>query len=134
MKSARLLILAFASAIAAPGFANGPMPADGNMSTQNSTVTTGGGTQMNSGRDRWTRRRIKHLRQQNDDYRKAQRTADTLGYATGEYVPQMHRNTAAQRQHMINRYEFLALKAERGKATQKDVAELRALQHYLLGR
>jgi hypothetical protein len=67
-----------------------------------------------------------------DDYKKAQRTADGLGYATGEYLPQMHRNSAEQRHHYINRYEFLALKRERGKATQKDVAEMRALQHYLL--
>jgi hypothetical protein len=67
-----------------------------------------------------------------DDYRKAQRTADNLGYATGEWVPQMHRNQAERRQYMINRYEFLALKAERGKASGKDIAELRALQNALL--
>ena len=53
---------------------------------------------------------------------------------TAEYVPQMHRNSAERRQYYINRFEFLALKAERGKATAKDIAEMRALQHYLLGQ
>jgi hypothetical protein len=45
----------------------------------------------------------------------------------------MHRNPVERRQYLINRYEFLALKTERGKATAKDIAELRALQNYLLG-
>jgi hypothetical protein len=128
------LIFSLLAFIAAPGFANGPMPGDSGMSSNsNTTVTTGGGRQMSGGRDRFSRRRIKHLRQEMDDYRKAQRAADALGYGTGEYLPQMHRNPAERRQYMINRYEFLALKAERGRASAKDIAEMHALQHHLLG-
>lgn len=115
----RLLVIgALALLVSSPAFANDPsMPSGG---------------QMSPGRDHYTRKRIKELKQQMTDYKHAQRTADTLGYATGEYVPQMHHNAAAYRQHLINRYEFLALKAERGKATAKDVAEMHALQNALL--
>jgi|KBSMisStaDraftv2_1062788.scaffolds.fasta_scaffold119581_2 Ni/Co efflux regulator RcnB len=128
----RTALVVFAVAIfVTPAIACGPMGG----STGGTTMTNNtGGRQMSQGRDQWSKKRIKHLRRQMDDYKKAQRTADGLGYATGEYVPQMHRNPAEQRQYYINRYEFLALKAERGKATQKDIAEMRALQHYLLGR
>ena len=133
MKVRTLLIAVLTALFGLPVFANGPMPGDPGMSGGNSTSNTNTGGQMHPGRERFTRRRIKHLRQEMDDYKKAQRTADQLGYATGEYVPQMHRNPAERRQYLINRYEFLALKAERGKATAKDIADLRALQNYLLG-
>ena len=120
----RLFVIgALALLIPLPAFANDPSMPSGGTS----------GSQMNPGRDHYTRKRIKELKTQMTDYKKAQRAADTLGYATGEWVPQMHRNPAAYRQHLINRYEFLALKAERGKATSKDIAEMRALHNHLLG-
>ena len=124
------LLVVMLIVIVRPTFACGPgMNGSGGGTMTNNT---GRPSNMSPGREQWTRKRIKHLRGQMDDYKKAQRTADGLGYATGEYVPQMHRNPAEQRQYYINRYEFLALKRERGKASQKDIAEMRALQHYLL--
>jgi Ni/Co efflux regulator RcnB len=124
-----VLIAIFAAVFVLPAFANDPA-----MSTNNGGGTQmNGGSQNNPGRVRWTRKRIKHLRQRIDDYKKAERASDNLGYATGEWVPQMHRNQAERRQYLINRYEFLALKAERGRATAKDIAEMRALQNSLLG-
>jgi hypothetical protein len=125
-----LLVIILAGIVAVPAFGCGPM---GTGSGGGTTTSNGGGRQISPGRERFTRRRIHHLRRQMDDYKKAQRTADNLGYATGEWAPQMHRNPAERRQYYINRYEFLALKAERGKATSKDLAEMRALQHHLLG-
>jgi hypothetical protein len=130
MKIRVLLIVAFTALFALPALANGPMPGDPGTSSSTSVQPNN----MSPGRQRWTKRRMKHLRQQMTDYKKAQQTADALGYATGEYVPQLHRNPAEVRRHMINRYEFLALKAERGKASANDVAEMRALQSALLGR
>jgi hypothetical protein len=40
----------------------------------------------------------------------------------------------AQQRYLKNRIEYLALKAELGKATPADLNELRRLQHTLLGR
>lgn len=130
MKIRVLLNVAFTGLFALPALANGPMPGDPGTSSSTSAQPNN----MSPGRQRWTKRRMKHLRQQMTDYKKAQQTADALGYATGEYVPQLHRNPAEVRRHMINRYEFLALKAERGKASANDIAEMRALQAALLGR
>jgi hypothetical protein len=128
------LILGMTMVFSLPAFGNGPGMTDTPMTNGGGTTTNnGGGRQMSPGRDQWTRRRIKHLRRQMDDYKKAQRASDNLGYATGEYVPQIHRNPAEYRQHLINRYEFLALKAERGKATSNDIAEMHAIKHRLLG-
>lgn len=126
MKIRVLLTAALTVLFALPAFANGPMPGDPGMSSNPPS-------KMTPGRQKWTKRRMKHLKQQMSDYNKARQTADTLGYATGEYVPQLHRNPAEVRRHMINRYEFLALKAERGKASANDIAEMRALQAALLG-
>ena len=130
MKMHCVLVVMLIGILAGPAFACGPTM---NGSGGGTMTNTGHPSNMSPGRERWTRKRIKHLRGQMDDYKKAQRTADGLGYATGEYVPQMHHNPAEQRQYYINRYEFLALKAERGKASAKDLAEMRALQNYLLG-
>lgn len=76
-----------------------------------------------------------------DDYNKANTVAREMDRASGAVNNDAGRfffpsgmSARAQRQHMINRYEFLALKAERGKASADDKAEMRALQHALLGR
>ena len=95
-------------------------------------VSSGGGGSSNPGRKRWVRHRTRQLDQQMHDYREARKWSDGLGYATGEFVPQMHRNQAEERRYMINRYEYLALKQERGKASAQDKAEMRALQRTLL--
>lgn len=125
MKIRTVSLASLAAVFALPAFANGPMPGDPGMSSSAPKNTS-------PGRQQWTKKRIKHLKQQMSDHKKARQWSDNLGYATGEYVPQLHRNAAEQRKHLINLYEFLALKAERGKATAKDIAQMRALQQYLL--
>lgn len=96
------------------------------------TAPSGGGNSTHPGRQRWVRHRMKQLDQQMHDHREANKWSDGLGYATGEFVPQMHRNAAEERRYMINRFEYLALKTERGKASAKDRAEMRWLQGELL--
>ncbi|MEP7016130.1 MAG: hypothetical protein ABI925_11875 [Verrucomicrobiota bacterium] len=124
MKIRVVLIVSLAALIALPAIACGPSGG----SSQNT------GHSMSPGRKQWTKKRMKHLKQQMSDYNSAQKWSDGLGYATGEWVPQMHRNSAEHRRYMINRYEFLALKAEHGRASANDIAEMRGLQAALLSR
>jgi hypothetical protein len=129
----RLIIALSALVISSslPVFANGPMPADNSNSTSNSN--------MNPGRERWTRNRIKHLKHEMEEHRKADQTARNIDRILGGADENVGRvmfpqgaSSAARRRYMINRYEFLALKAERGNASAKDIAEMRALRAALL--
>lgn len=80
-----------------------------------------------------SRKRMIVLKKQMREYRKAQNTADIMDLMQGHVYP-AEPSREAQRRYMINKYEYLALKAERGHATTADVAEMRRLQHTLLGR
>lgn len=89
---------------------------------------------MTPGRERATRKRIIVLKEQMREYRKAQRVADVMDAMQGHLLYPSEPSPEAQRRHMINRFEYLALKAERGHATTAEVTEMRRLQHTLLGR
>ena len=128
------LIVISAVVGAYPALANGPMPGDSQAPNNN------GSSQMSPERERWVRNRMKHLRDEMHEQQKADtiaREMDRLQAATnnnyGRFMFPEGASPAAQHQYMINRYEFLALKAERGKATPKERAEMRALQHRLVG-
>ena len=123
MKIRTLMVVLFASLFALPALACGPMPSGG---------SSGGSSYKNPGRKKWAKKRIKQLKGKMSDYHKAQQWSDGLGYATGEMVPQVRRNAVEHRQFLIHRYEFLALKAEYGKASITEQIEMRALQSYLL--
>jgi hypothetical protein len=131
MKRLTIAVVAIAIISSPSLFANGPMPADNNSSTSNSN--------MSPGREQWTRRRIKHLKHEMDEHRKADQTARNIDRILGGADENVGRvmfpqgaSSAARRRYMINRYEFLALKAERGNASAKDIAEMRALRAALL--
>src|SRR6266481_477688 len=105
MKIRTVLIVALAAIFALPALACGP-----GMSNNN----TGTGGQMSSGRDSWTKKRIRHLKGEMEEQKKADRTARTLDRILGGADNNVGRvmfpqgaSSAAQRQNMINRYEFL---------------------------
>jgi hypothetical protein len=134
MKIRTVLMVTLAAVFALPALACGPMISGGT-----SNINTGTGRTVSPERDHWARRRIKQLRAEMDAHRKADQTARTLDHILGVADNNAGRalfpegaSAAAQRRYMINRYEFLALKAELGKANAKDIAELRALQAALL--
>ncbi|SRR6266542_3336508 len=127
-----LSITVLAAMLVPSGLANEPTasntaPSNNRSSGSSVTVTR----TVNPGRIIYTRRRIIELRQQIREYEKAQKTADKMDLLLGRYS---NPSPAVERRYLINRFEFLALKAERGRATRADLDELRQLQHTLLGR
>jgi hypothetical protein len=86
---------------------------------------------MTPARRRYVRKRIVVLKEQVREYEKAQNVADTMDFMSGRFTSP---SREAQQRYLKNRFEYLALKAELGKATPADLNELRRLQHTLLGR
>lgn len=114
-----------------PGLANEPPPSNTSQSSPTRSGTSVTVTKaVSPARQRYTKQRILVLKQQMGEYKKAQRTADKLDLMLGHYS---NPSREAQRRYLINRFEFLALKAERGRATRDDLNELRQLQQMLLG-
>lgn len=132
MKLQALSISVLAATLMHPGSANEPTAsnsAPSNNSSSGTTVTVTRNTTAT--RERYTRRRIIELRQQIREHQKAQAVADKMDFMLGHYSSP---SREAERRYLINRFEFLALKAERGRATRDDLAELRQLQQILLPR
>jgi hypothetical protein len=134
MKSQALSISVLAALLAHPGLACGPsgsaMTQPTNNSTSSSTVTNQ--RKLTPGRERASRKRIRVVKQQLREYQKAQNTADIMDLMQGNPFP-AEPSREAQRRHLINKFEYLALKAELGHATTAEVMEMRRLQHTLLG-
>ena len=115
-----------------PALANDPsMPSNTNTATTNSAPgrTTTTTVTVNKGRQVWVRKRVVHLKQKMKDDDKAQRTADKLDIMLGNFPTQ---SAAYNRQHMLDRFEFLALKREAKGLTQKEYAEMQLLRQQLL--
>jgi hypothetical protein len=129
-----LMISVLALFLALPAFANGPMPTD------QPTTSTSSGRPMSPGRKTWTKKRVKHLKQEMNTYKSAERTTKNidrmLGAAdnnAGTVMFPSGQSPAEHRRYMINRFEYLAIKAEHGRASANEMAEMRALQSALLG-
>src|ERR1700720_2989977 len=110
-----------AIAMVCPALANDPSMASSTGTTTtnsapNRTTTTTTVT-ANPGRRVWVRKRVIHLKQKMHDDDKAQRTADKLDFMLGNFPT---RSTTYTRQHMLDRFEFLALKKEAKGLTQKE--------------
>ena len=122
-----------AIAIVCPALANDPSMTSGtgtnttnvapNRTTTTATVTT------NTGRRVWVKKRAIHLKQKMKDDDKAQRTADKLDIMLGNFPT---RSAIYKRQHMLDRFEFLALKKELKGLTPKEYAEMQSLRQQLL--
>jgi hypothetical protein len=123
-----------AVAIVCPALANDPSMASSTGTTAtnsapNRTTTT---TTVTANRSRkvWVKKRVIHLKQKMKDDDKAQRTADNLDLMLGNFPGS--RSAAYRRQHMLDRFEFLALKKEAKGLTQKEYAEMQWLRQQLL--
>jgi hypothetical protein len=113
-----------------------PSPACGPSNGQPMSNSSGSSAQSNSGqpmtpRRQWIRKRLRHLKNKRGEEERMQRGLDGVDLSQGHYPG---RSSAYTRQRMIDRYEFLALKAERGRATASDLAEMKLLQNTLLSR
>jgi hypothetical protein len=122
-----------AAVIVCPALANDPSMASGTATTTtnsapNRTTTTTTVT-ANPGRKVWVRKRIIHLKQKMKDDDKAQRTADKLDIMLGNFPT---RPATYKRQHMLDRFEFLAIKKEAKGLTPKEYAEMQSLRQQLL--
>src|SRR6266480_752316 len=109
MKLSVVCSVVLAAFFATPAFANDP-----SMSNQQNQTGT---TNMNPGREKWTRERMAHLRKRNKDHK-------TNGYPGGDgrnpfsysdnpYLTgddaALRRRDAIKRQHEIDQIEFLML-------------------------
>jgi uncharacterized protein (DUF305 family) len=123
-----------AAAIVCPALANDPSMASSTGTTTtnsapNATTTTTTVT-ASTGRRVWVKKRVVHLKQKMKDDAKAQRTADNIDMMLGHFPGS--RSPAYTRQHMLDRFEFLALKKEAKGLTQKEYAEMQWLRQQLL--
>lgn len=120
------------AAIVCPALANDPSmasstaPTTPNIAPSRTTTTT---VRTNTGRRVWVRKRVIHLKQKMKDDDKAQRTADKLDIMLGNFPT---RPAAYKRQHMLDRFEFLALKKEAKGLTPKEYGEMQSLRQQLL--
>jgi len=131
MKLQALSVSVLVAMLMPHGLANEPPPSNTAQSSATSsgtsvTVTKG----VSPARQKYTKKRIIVLKQQIHDYKHAQKTADKLDLMLGTYS---NPSRELMRRYLINRFELLALKAERGRATRDDLNELRQLQQILLG-
>jgi hypothetical protein len=120
-----------AMAIVCPALANDPSTASGTStsnSAPNRTATTTTVT-ANPGRRVWVKKRVIYLKQKMKDDNKAQRTADGIDIMLGNFPS---RSATYKRQHMLDRFEFLALKKEAKGLTPKEYAEMQSLRQQLL--
>jgi hypothetical protein len=122
-----------ALAMACPALANDPSMASSSATTtkksaSNTAITTTT-VPANPGRRVWVRKRIIHLKQKMKDDDKAQRTADKMDLMLGNFPT---RSRTYTRQHMLDRFEFLALKREAKGLSQKEYAEMQMLRQQLL--
>ena len=122
-----------ALAFACPALANDPSMASGTGTTTTNTApsrtTTTTTVTAKTGRRVWVRKRAIYLKQKIKDDDKAQRTADRLDLMLGNSPS---RPATYKRQHMLDRFEFLALKQELKGLTPKEYAEMQSLRHQLL--
>jgi hypothetical protein len=120
-------------AIVCPALANDPSMASGTAPTTtnsapNRTTTTTTVT-ANRSRQVWVKKRVIYLKQKMKDDNKAQRTADGIDIMLGNFPS---RSATYKRQHMLDRFEFLALKKEAKGLTPKEYAEMQSLRQQLL--
>jgi hypothetical protein len=124
MKLRTVLIIGLTILFASPSPACGPSNGSGTSVQPNSG-------QAMTPRRQWIRKRLRHLKNKRGEEERMQRGLDGVDLSQGHYPG---RSSAYTRQRMIDRYEFLALKAERGRATPSEMAEMKLLQNTLLGR
>jgi uncharacterized protein (DUF924 family) len=122
-----------AAVIVCPALANDPSMASGTATTTsnsapNRTTTTTTVT-ANPSRKVWVRKRVIHLKQKMHDDDKAQRAADKIDIMLGNFPT---RSPIYTRQHILDRFEFLALKKEAKGLTQKEYSEMQWLRQQLL--
>jgi hypothetical protein len=131
MKLQALSVCVLVATLVPHGLANEPPPSNTAPPSSSSGGTSVTVTKsVSPSRERYTRKRIIVLKQQIHDYKHAQKTADKLDLMLGTYS---NPSRELMRRYLINRFELLALKAERGRATRDDLNELRQLQQILLG-
>lgn len=128
MKIRTVLVLLTAAFLALPAYACGPGMSNGTTSTSN------GGRQMSPGRERWTRKRLGHLKRQRqqlnqprgydevDMYSHLQQMNDPFAITASD-----KRRDAERRQREMNVIETLAIKKERGELTPKGEKKLQDL-------
>ena len=122
MKLSAVVIGILAAVITLPALACGPMTSGG------STTSASGD---NTRRQRWVKKRVEHLNQQNEDYR-ALRARTKIDRAIGPGVSSdMSEFEAIQKQHKREQVELLMLKNELGDITPD---ERRALVEFLKRR
>ena len=128
----RLLIAVSLFAILGPttdSFGNDPSMAG--PTTANQGSSQGKSTINRRGRRKFVKRRMKQLDQMRKDHKQGQLLADFHDAATGAGTT---RNLRNERQAMIHRFEYLALKKEHKGLSYAEQAEMRALMFGLLGR
>lgn len=117
MKIQTVLVVLLAGLIATPAFACGP---------------SGGG--QSPGRTKWTKKRMKELKQQKKQdgpdmgtkvISKWQKMNNPLAYTNEDAY-----KAAVKKQRLINAIEFLSLKKERGELSPEGKAKLKALINY----
>ncbi len=120
-----------AIAIVCPALANDPSMASGAAPTTTNSAPNRSTTTVTTNRSRqvWVKKRAIHLKQKMKDDDKAQRTADKLDIMLGNFPS---RPATYKRQHMLDRFEFLALKKELKGLTPKEYAEMQSLRQQLL--
>jgi hypothetical protein len=122
-----------AAAIVCPALANDPSMASSTATTTTqsapSSSTTRTTVTANTGRRVWVKKRVIHLKQKMHDDDKAQRAADKIDIMLGNFPT---RSPIYTRQHMLDRFEFLALKREAKGLTQKEYSEMQWLRQQLL--
>lgn len=131
MKLQALSVSVLVATLVPHSLANEPPPSN---TAQSSTTRSGTSVTLTKAvspaRQEYSQKRIIVLKQQIHDYKHAQKTADKLDLMLGTYS---NPSRELMRRYLIDRFELLALKAERGGATRDDLNELRRLQQILLG-
>jgi hypothetical protein len=121
MKLSAVVIGILAAAITLPALACGPMTSGGSM-------TSGSGD--NTRRQRWVKKRVEHLNQQNEDYR-ALRARSKVNKAIGLGGEDLREFEAIQKQHKREQIELMMLKNELGEISPD---ERKALVEFLKRR
>jgi hypothetical protein len=117
----RLIAVALAILIVAPVFACGPAASNSNSSTSTSSRPR----KNHSKRERWAKKRMWELEGKQFWHNLATSDQET------HYSTPAKASLEVRREHLHNRFEYLALKQELGRATPREKEELRNLIHLL---
>ena len=121
MKLSAIAIGILAAVITLPALACGPMTSGGSMTSSSSD---------NTRRQRWVKKRVEHLHQQNEDYR-ALRARSKVDRVIGPSGEDSREFEAIQREHKREQVDLLMLKNELGDISPD---ERKALVEFLKRR